>query len=130
VTADPELVRVGPAASFPDGAGRVVVVGRHRVAVFRVGERFHAIQDACPHMGTSLATGRLDGETVVCAQHGWRFDLGTGRSDRRSGACVRVWEVRVEGGDVWVRPPADVDPDPDDDDGDWDRFRDPERYLR
>ena len=33
-------------------------------------------------------------------------------SDRRSGACLRVYEVRIESGDVWLRPPPDEGPAP------------------
>jgi nitrite reductase/ring-hydroxylating ferredoxin subunit len=124
-----EFVRVGAAAEFPDGSARVVTVRGRRVAVFHAGGRLRAVQDACPHMGTSLALGRVERGTVTCAQHGWRFDLDTGESDRRSGACLRVYEVRIESGDVWLRAPLDEPDDPGSDD-DWDLFRDPERYLR
>ena len=131
MAAPAEFVRAGSAAEFPDGSARVVTVHGRRVAVFHVAGRLRAVQDECPHMGTSLAIGSVDGGTVTCAQHGWRFDLDSGQSDRRSGACLRVYEVRIESGDVWLRAPLTApDEPPDSDDDDWDHFRDPERFLR
>ena len=81
---------VGPVERFRERFGRVVVVEGREVAVFRRGDRFWAVQDACPHMGASLAGGRLDGDAVVCHWHHWRFDLTSGRSDQREWACAAV----------------------------------------
>jgi phenylpropionate dioxygenase-like ring-hydroxylating dioxygenase large terminal subunit len=34
----------------------------------------------CPHLGAHLAVGgRVEGETLVCPFHGWRFDTASGR---------------------------------------------------
>lgn len=42
-----------------------------------------ALRDLCPHRGIPLSYGRLDGQTVECSYHGWRFDACTGR-------CVEI----------------------------------------
>jgi len=39
----------------------------------------HAATDRCPHRGAALSMGRVHGDTLECAYHGWRFD-GSGRS--------------------------------------------------
>jgi len=100
-----DWVAIGRLDGFREGRGRVVVVGGVRIAVFRVGERLFAMRDACPHMGLSLADASPQEGTVTCHGHGWKFDLVTGRSDRRSGACAAIYAVRIDGGDVFVRPP-------------------------
>ncbi len=46
----------------------------------------HAASDRCPHRGASLAMGRVEGDTLECAYHGWRFD--------GSGQCVAVPALR------------------------------------
>src|SRR5204863_5688040 len=38
----------------------------------------HAMNDLCIHRGTPLSLGRIDGDEVVCAYHGWRYG-GDGR---------------------------------------------------
>ena len=52
----------------------------------------------------ALASGCYSlGDTLTCAYHGWKFDLGTG-------ACLvgeepaRVYRARIEGGEVVVTP--------------------------
>jgi phenylpropionate dioxygenase-like ring-hydroxylating dioxygenase large terminal subunit len=42
-----------------------------------------AMRDSCPHRGIPLSHGRLDGKTVECSYHGWRFDAC-------SGQCVEI----------------------------------------
>lgn len=96
------FVRVGKLEEFREGGGRTVKVDGVDVAVFKLEGRFYALRDACPHMGLSLADGQLSGAAVICHGHGWTFDLASGRSDRRSGACAKVHEVRIEGGEVHI----------------------------
>lgn len=42
----------------------------------------HAWEDRCPHRGTPFSLGAVDGDSVRCAYHGWRF-----ASD---GRCTRI----------------------------------------
>lgn len=38
------------------------------------------VQRRCPHMGGDLSRfGEIDGATLTCTVHGWRFDLASGR---------------------------------------------------
>jgi nitrite reductase (NADH) small subunit len=129
-------VRVGDASAFPRGRGRRVVVGQAPVAVFRDGDRWIALDDTCPHMGASLADGRLFGDELQCSWHEWRYDVSTGRCPVRSWARVRVHEIRVREAGVWVRlapalpkPEPRPEPEPEQDDADWLRW-DPDRYFK
>ena len=124
-----DWIRIGRLDEFPEGRGRVVVVSGVRVAVFRVGRELFALRDACPHMGLSLAEAVPSNGTVTCHGHGWTFDLVTGRSDRRSGACARVYDVRIDAMEVFVRPPTDPPPDPAVADDEWVVWDD-ERHAR
>jgi nitrite reductase (NADH) small subunit/3-phenylpropionate/trans-cinnamate dioxygenase ferredoxin subunit len=124
-----ESIRIGALADFPPGRGRRVELGRLRLAVFNVGGRIHVLQDACPHMGASLADGRIEGDAVTCHWHGWRFALesGEGRPPARSWACARRYAVEIRGHDVLVRLP-DPPPGPDAAEADWVAWDD--RYLK
>jgi phenylpropionate dioxygenase-like ring-hydroxylating dioxygenase large terminal subunit len=33
----------------------------------------HAFRDVCVHRGTALSLGRVEGDEIVCAYHGWRY---------------------------------------------------------
>jgi nitrite reductase (NADH) small subunit/3-phenylpropionate/trans-cinnamate dioxygenase ferredoxin subunit len=107
-----ESVRVGRIEDFREGRPRRLKVAGRWVAVFRVGDVLHAVQDPCPHMGASLSEGRLIGHEIVCHWHGWKFDLasGAGRAPAKRWACLRVYGVEVEQGQVRLRPPPEPEP--------------------
>jgi nitrite reductase (NADH) small subunit/3-phenylpropionate/trans-cinnamate dioxygenase ferredoxin subunit len=107
-----DYVKVGKASDVRKGRGRVFEVDGEKVAVFRGPDGLLAVSDTCPHQGASLADGRLVGGRVECSWHQWRFDCATGVSDRRSGACVAVYDVRVEGDDLYLRATRSTSPDP------------------
>ena len=85
-----------------DGDRGVVEIAGRRLAVFRNGEHAWAVDAACPHEGNPLVEGELLGTMLVCAFHGWRFDLETG-------AClwgeepVCRYPAEVRDGEVWVQ---------------------------
>lgn len=98
------FVRALAASELAPGAGRAVVLAGRRVALFRLADGgLHAIDDACPHHGASLAGGSLEGCAIMCPWHAWTFDVRTGAGIRPSSVAVRSYEVRVEGDDVLVR---------------------------
>lgn len=123
------FVNVGPAVEFREGRGRRVRVEGVDVAVFRVDGRLFAIADGCPHMGASLADGVVVRGRVVCHWHGWTFDLRTGQGDERPWACAAVYEVRVDDGQLWLKPPPEPKRATDDEpEEEW--IRDPESYFK
>ena len=96
-----------PLASVPEGSGLVVRVHpRLRVAIFRVGEAFYAIDDRCPHAGASLGEGALAGTVVTCPLHGFLVDVTTGRCPNHSLLRVRSFEVKREGDSLRVIVPV------------------------
>ena len=119
---------VGKLEEFPEGRGRPVVVDGVKVGVFQLKGRIYAVKDACPHMGASLADGRIVNRRVVCHWHGWSFDLETGRTDQSSWACAQIYPARVRTGWVELRVP-EPPPEPEPQDEPWEVF-DPERHLR
>jgi len=74
------------------------------LAVFRVNGEYFALDDVCSHEYSRLSEGEiLDGE-VYCPKHGSRFDLRTGEvRGLPATQPVRAYEVKEEGGKVWVR---------------------------
>lgn len=44
----------------------------------RVNGQVKAVSSKCPHLGLSLAKGKLDGGAITCPFHGSRFDVCTG----------------------------------------------------
>src|SRR6185436_11326413 len=100
-----------------------------RVAVFRTPRGFLAFTDACPHMGASLADGRLVGDHVECVWHGWKYDVRTGENDFKKWACLTVYTVKVEGQDVLLLRPDPPPPAPEPPEEEWTPW-DPEKHLK
>lgn len=85
--ADPVLLHdwhpLAAAAALPAGASRAAKLLGHELVVWRTADgAVHAAADRCPHRGTRLSIGRVDGATLACAYHGWRYAGG--------GQCVHI----------------------------------------
>ena len=108
-------VVVAPVSSFGDGDRRIVKVGGRSIGVFRVGERFYAIRNRCPHQGGPLCLGHVLGDAVAdapgaarvstdplriaCPWHGWEYDLDSGQSFMGGAmAGVKSYGVALERG--------------------------------
>lgn len=72
--------RVAAAAEIVEGRLFATVVEGQKVLMSRVGGRVYAVVDRCPHMGMSLAKGRIEGGIVTCPWHNSRFELCSGRN--------------------------------------------------
>jgi len=102
-----DWVRVADASAVSEStesgsSGVTFFVDDHEVAVFRSAGELRAIEGKCPHMGASLAGGKLEGQCVTCPWHAWAFDTTTGESPTHPGQSVGVLCVREEDGGVWI----------------------------
>src|SRR6185436_19140681 len=61
----------------------------------------HLVEPRCPHRGTLLSSGRVEGEDLRCFYHGWKFD-STGQCIEQpaeesffaKNVCIKSWPVR------------------------------------
>ena len=86
-----------------EGQGFAAEVSGKEIALFRVGEKFVAIDNACPHAGGPLSQGTIEGGVVTCPWHGWTFNACTGCSIEPAGKEVGSYEVKLEHGKIWLR---------------------------
>ena len=85
-----------------EGQGNTFNIEGHNVAVFRVDGQLYAIDDSCTHEDGPLGEGALDGSTVACPYHDWRFDLKTGACLTDPDRPVACFVVKEHDGFVWV----------------------------
>lgn len=98
-------VRVCGWSELADGTPRRVEVNGRAVALVRIGEQVHAIDDICSHAEVSLSEGDVDFEecALECWKHGSLFDLRTGEALTLPAVRpVAVHAVTLEGDDVLV----------------------------
>ena len=98
-------VRVCGLGELGDGAAQRVIVDGRPIALVRLGDRVHAIDDTCSHAEVSLAEGEVDAEecALECWKHGSLFDLETGEALTLPALKpVVVHSVVIDGDDVWI----------------------------
>ena len=95
---------------IPDGRGRAVSAGDIRLALFRDGDSWHAIDESCPHQGGSLADGLFHEGRVICPLHAWVFDVRSGQCPRGTHEGVQVYATRFNDGWVEVEMPEEEAP--------------------
>lgn len=104
---------VGRVGEIADGDRKLVEVERRSIGIFRVGERYFAVRNLCPHQGGPLCLGETtrlvtaevpgqyvfqrEGEILRCPWHGWEFDLRDGTSVvDPEGLRVKSYQVEVQ----------------------------------
>jgi nitrite reductase (NADH) small subunit len=90
------------AGDVREGEGRVVEAGGRTVAVFNVEGRYYAIDNTCPHRGGPLGEGDVDGRTVTCPWHAWRWDITTGANVNNPAVRVACYPVSIDGDDLVI----------------------------
>ncbi len=70
-----------------------------------------AWEDRCPHRGVALSLGRVQGDRLACAYHGWEYAAGSGRCIAipalpdipvPGNVCVKTYTALESNGMVWV----------------------------
>jgi 3-phenylpropionate/trans-cinnamate dioxygenase ferredoxin subunit len=99
-----EFVPVAKAAELAPGQMKWVAIEGNRLVLANVEGSFYALRDVCGHRNAPLSRGKLQGYLIECPLHFAEFDVRTGELvNGPVSTGVPVYEVRVEGGTVYVR---------------------------
>ena len=109
-------IQVGNASDFPPGGGATVKYGKVQIAVFNFDTRgeWYACQQMCPHRKAFVLSRGLIGDSngipkVACPLHKKTFALDSGECTSGDDYSVRVFPVKVEGPEVFLKlPPIEV----------------------
>jgi nitrite reductase (NADH) small subunit len=117
-------VRIAAEDAPAAGEVRLIELHGHTIGLYRVGDRYHAIADRCPHRGAPLCSaGRVVRGIALehgnptcgaalnllrCPWHKWDFDITTGRCLVQPRLRVRRYRVERDGDDliITLRHPA------------------------
>ena len=98
-----DWVKITTTTSLPEGRGIRIEAGPHRVALFRIADEVHAIDDRCSHAEASLSEGFIFDEEIECPRHGAAFDLRSGEPlSLPATKPVAVYETKTEDGDLYL----------------------------
>ncbi|KAE8754607.1 MULTISPECIES: Rieske (2Fe-2S) protein [Paraburkholderia] len=95
-------IPVGVVDELAPGQRKLAFVDGRSIVLFNIDGTIHAIDNACPHNGASVASGQLEGCVLRCPAHGLRFDLRTGCMPGAGGLSLTTFPVRVVDGKLVV----------------------------
>jgi nitrite reductase/ring-hydroxylating ferredoxin subunit len=100
-----DFTRIASLSSLPEGEPTLADFGGVPIALVRLGETVHAVNDTCTHAEASFCDGgHVDGDCIVCPLHYGSFRLRDGEAnDPPADDRLTVYEVKIEGDDVLVR---------------------------
>ena len=105
----PRFVKVGRVSDIPpSGRPETFQVEDRNIAIYRLDDGFHAIDDICTHDGGPLAEGEVEDDVVICPRHGARFSIRTGAALSLPAITpVDTYPVRADGDDLLVGLPEE-----------------------
>jgi len=110
------FIEVAKTEELKSGTMKKVIGEGQEILLARVGDKYYASADRCPHMKGDLSQGKLEGTVVTCPVHGSQFDISTGQVVRwlkggfmskiggalKTSKALTVYNVRIEDGRVLV----------------------------
>ncbi|MFN0204933.1 MAG: Rieske (2Fe-2S) protein [Planctomycetota bacterium] len=95
--------RALPVDAIAPGDGAIVELRGVPVALYRIGDHYHALHAICPHAGSLISEFMTDAGTAMCPSHGWEFNIGDGQCTSHRSQMLRKYPVTVRDGFVWVK---------------------------
>jgi len=71
---------VAKSGQIREGVIYVASAGGHSVLLTRVRGDVQAFENKCPHLGLSMARGKVENGAITCPFHGSKFDICSGRN--------------------------------------------------
>jgi nitrite reductase/ring-hydroxylating ferredoxin subunit len=100
IASPPQWRDVMAEADIADGEVQRVECATRTVFVYREGAAFKVYDSHCPHQVTNIPHLALEGKTLTCPKHEWKFDITTGACIAKGKHPLKAFETQVEGGRV------------------------------
>jgi len=98
-----EWLDVAATDALLPGTRKIINTPYCEIVVFNLDGEYFAIEDVCSHDGGELASGKCEGDQIICPRHGARFCIRDGRSlTPPAYEDIDTFPVRVENDIVQV----------------------------
>ena len=97
-----KFYKVAKEGAVPEGEGRSFAVEGRMVGVYLLDGEYFAMNDFCPHMGASLASGHMQDGIVTCPWHAWRFCYHDGNWCDNPSISIDTFPVQVQDDEIQV----------------------------
>ena len=102
-----DFVKVVRSDDLLPGQMKYIRLDLEKILVVNLDGVYHAVSNVCTCAYAPLSSGKLMGDQVHCTPHGSIFNVKTGKVIRSPARRnLTVYQVKVEGDDVLVGPPA------------------------
>jgi 3-phenylpropionate/trans-cinnamate dioxygenase ferredoxin component len=109
-----KFTEVAKIEELKSGTMKAVIAEGREILLARVGDKYYATDNRCPHRKGDLSQGKLEGTVVTCPVHGSQFDISNGQVVRwlkgglmsklgsalKMSMALTVYNVKVEDGKV------------------------------
>jgi anthranilate 1,2-dioxygenase ferredoxin component len=92
-------------AQFPEEGKLATVINRWHVLAAKTDEGLFAVNDRCTHQAALLSAGRIRRGAIMCALHGARFEIASGKCLGGAYNSLRTFPIRVIDGLIEVAVP-------------------------
>jgi len=73
------------------------------IIFIRKGGHIYALRNRCAHMSCTLSGGRLDGYTLQCPCHEWKYDITTGEFIDAREITIPTYMCKTQDGKIYVK---------------------------
>ena len=102
---DRQEILVGAEDEIPEGERKIVQTNGLSIGVFHHKGEWYAVRNLCLHHGGPVATGRLEGDNLICPWHGYTYNVTNGQLLIDPGARLEMYPVERRDGQVFVEVP-------------------------
>lgn len=79
--------------------------GGFEICIARCNGDTYAFDNKCPHQSAPLSAGDLEGCTVVCPYHAWRFHIPTGQPEVAGDPPLKRYDIRQYDEEIFIQLP-------------------------
>ncbi len=90
------LIKIATWSTLPDRRPSAAVVSEVDLVVVRDGEKVSVFEGRCVHRAALLALGSVEGEDLICQEHGWDFRIDSGKSACIVGEALHKFDAHVD----------------------------------
>ena len=73
-----KLIQLANTNDLSEGTMKKYQFQDTEILIARLGGKYYATQNKCPHFGGDLSKGKLEGSIITCPRHSSQFDLTDG----------------------------------------------------
>ena len=87
-----------------ENRAKVVILAGENIAIFKYDGKLSAVHNVCKHQNGPLGEGKIVDGCITCPWHGYQYLPENGQSPPPFTEKVKTYDVRVDGGTVYVNP--------------------------